>query len=362
MTLKFYNIQNLSDLGRFSAVALVLLLVLGMFIPEYVVTNVSGQLKTANGEQLKYIDQPISGMFLESIRNANGVLCLGTSESTPIESGNYYDFLNADSSITTDFSVLAGAGRTCGNYMALFEENREVVEGLKVLYQINPVYWRTDLAQPNKTYTKRYSSLLKLSDLEADYLSINNTLNAFSTVQKWQLFAAEVLRKLKRNYFQNLQHWLEPNSFFKGLKYTNQNIPKTNELFAKMQEQTLKIDTATGCLNQFSHYEWFKPIDTLATYRTQELLDFITLCKALKIELTCVITPVNHTFIQFYQPKALNAYQHQVAEIQTILKNQNVPFVTTDSISLDSKAFIDHQHYSSHGAYRIYKALKPMYP
>ena len=95
------------------------------------------------------------------------------------------------------------------------------------------------------------------------------------------------------------------------------------------------------------------------TYRDMELTSFIQLCKKLGIKATFVIGPYNERFIQQYNPESLAGHQRVVQKIKQLLIDQNVNYIDATELSPVAGAFVDHQHYSSYGAYRIYQIMKP---
>ena len=163
---QFYKTSVLAKYGRFIGVSLVVLLVVSKWvIPEFKAESAQKQIYTLKGTHTKYND-PEFAHFIESIKQNNGYLCLGTSESTELVGGNYYYFLSRDQDLP-QFSMLSGAGRTCGIYAPLFLHNKALVKGMKLIYIINPVYWRNDLSRVNKPYWKRYSNYGLLTGLGA---------------------------------------------------------------------------------------------------------------------------------------------------------------------------------------------------
>jgi hypothetical protein len=146
-----YKTKNLAEYGRFISFCLIALIVIGPFVIPKFTPNSSKQLLSINGNHLKYDDKAIVSDFFNSIKSNDGYLFLGTSESTSIKfGGNYYNFLNDDPGLKVKFTILAGAGRTCGKYIPIFLNHKEDVKSLKIFYYINPVYWREDLCNPNK--------------------------------------------------------------------------------------------------------------------------------------------------------------------------------------------------------------------
>ena len=107
---------------------------------------------------------------------------MGTSESSDLEGGNYYNFLNADTMLHSRFSILAGAGRTCGIYIPLLLQHRDEVDSMQIIYLINPAYWRTDLCEVNMEYWNRYTNNAMIHHLK---LTENENQEYFKPVQAY---------------------------------------------------------------------------------------------------------------------------------------------------------------------------------
>ena len=130
----FYKTKSLVNNGVFISVVVVLLIIIGYLFPNSKPQIFSNQVYNLNGINLKYNDESEVSDFLLSIKKNNGFLVLGTSETGSIHGGNYYDFLNNDPDIKgKKFSVLAGAGRTCGLYIPLFLQHSDELDSLQLI-------------------------------------------------------------------------------------------------------------------------------------------------------------------------------------------------------------------------------------
>lgn len=361
-----YSTRNLARYGLYLLILLIVTLPLGrLLIPPFTVKEPTPQLATLNGFSVKFNDSPAVSLFLHSIKAHHGYLCLGTSESDYLPDGNYYDFLNNDSNIKAGFSILAGAGRTCGLFIPLLLAHRNEVDSLNIIYFINPVYWRTDLAQVNKTYWNRYSSYkvcsnIKISGQEEKryYEPVKEYTNKLNAFEKATYVLEYELRQYRKSFFQDLNSDINPAPFIQSLSF----IPPTKRpltTFKNFGEPDYKnIDTNWNIDKSFTDKEWFKPIDDTATYRYRELTSFIHTCKDLGVNALYVVGPYNGRFIARYNKPALAGYVQTTNNIRSLLMAQKVNFVDASNISYTPGAFIDHQHHSSYGAYLIYKELK----
>lgn len=362
----FYKTKNLVANGVFIIITVVILMVVGYLIPDSAPRLFSKQIYTLNGFNTKYNDpREVSDYFL-SIKNNNGFLVLGTSETGSIKGGNYYDFLNNDKDIEgKNFSLMAGAGRTCGIYIPLFLHHRDELDSLQLIYFINPVYWRENLCEVDLEYWNRYSNYKMCNNLD---LSAQERESFFSPVQayndqlsfssKFVSYLEQSIRSARRNYFNDLRYFLFPEEytsqfdFISASKTDYSQDPKYGNVDYK------SIDTNWNISKSFKHKEWFKPINETVDYRYKELTSFVKLCKELGIKATFIIGPYNELFIRKYNPENLEAHERTVQKIKHLLLSNNADFIDATDISPVVGAFIDHQHHSSYGAYLVYHKIK----
>lgn len=361
----FYKTSSLARNGIFLLVSAVVLLIAGvLFIPKFKWEQTSKQVYSMPGINLKYDDSPFVSHFLKSIKANSGYLILGTSESSSLEDGNYYDYLNADTSIKPSFSVLAGAGRTCGLYIPVFLKHKEEVKGLKIIYLVNPVYWGSNLSKVNKEYWSRYSnygysSSIQLSEEESFFYQpvevYYNKLNPFEkvtyTMEYW-------IRGARERYFNHLTYMLNPKKYEEEISYINKGSHKLSDYPLFGQIETEKIDTTLGHVYKFHNPEWFNSIDLNEDYRYQELSTFIDLCQYLQIDATFIVGPYNERFIKHYDGGSLSPYVDVTKKLKAMLEEKNADYIDVVDISNKPGAFIDHQHHSSYGGYLLYEKIK----
>ncbi|MBU0489283.1 MAG: hypothetical protein KKA07_04365 [Bacteroidetes bacterium] len=361
-----YRTSNLSKYGLFLFVVLLVFVVAGpLLIPRFHGKISNQQIANINGNHFKYNDEPQVSQFLQSIKSHNGYLVLGTSESGDIASGNYYNFLNNDTDITPRFSVLSGAGRTCGMHIPMFLNHRDESRGLKVIYLINPAYWRANLCVTNKEYLTRYLNYnmcrnMTLSDEERAQFSF--PIDAFS--ERLNIFERLLLsidygfRNLRKCYFQDLRYHLNPRLYDNKFNYIpDDKVSLTNyEKFGEIN--TDEIDTVWNMIYSYTHQGWFRPVNETNENRTSELRAFIAVCKALGIKCTFILGPYNERFINNYSPEALAGYQRLAQNTKELLITEDVDYIDANDISAAPGAFVDHQHHSSYGAYLLYLKIK----
>jgi hypothetical protein len=361
-----YKTKNLANNGIFIVISGLCLLIVGYCIPGIKSGNIKQQIYTLNGLKTKYNDHLEVSDFYQSIKKNKGYLVLGTSETTRIDGGNYYDFLNNDREIGVHkFSLLAGAGRTCGTHIPLLLHHRTEVDSLKIIYFINPVYWRTDLCDGSVAYWNRYNNYkmcndVNLSSSERDdffnpVIDYNNKLNWFN---KGVFYTEGIIRTARRNYFHKLRFNLNPEEYasqFSFVSSTKFDYTKSS-LYGKANIET--IDTVWNTSKSFTHKDWFKPINKASNYRYEELSSFLNLCKSLDIQATFIIGPYNEQFIKHYDPNSVADYKSTTQNIKQLLIDHNAEFIDATDISPVIGAFIDHQHHSSYGAFLIYLKIK----
>jgi hypothetical protein len=363
----FYKTRTLVNNGVFIAITVLILVVAGFFISDFAPKTFSNQIYTLNGYNTKHNDPSEVSDFLLSIKNNNGFLVLGTSESTSLKKGNYYDFLNNDQEIRpANFSILSGAGRTCGIYIPLFLQHRDELDSLKLIYFINPVYWRSDLCEVNLDYWNRYSNykmsnslVLTKNEKELFFKPVKTYNDKMNSFNKFIEYTEQSIRTVRRNYFHKLRYQLFPDEYKSQFSFmsASQEIDYSNYLLDEAINLEL-IDTNYNVLKSFSHKEWFNPINEDVNYRYKELNSFILLCHELGVKATFVIGPYNHQFIKKYSPNSLAAYTRTSNRIKQLLLNNNTDLIDASDISIVSGAFNDHQHHSNYGAYLIYLKLK----
>lgn len=360
-----YKTSTLSEYGKFILLALFLLLILGnFFIPEYPVQGVEQQMLKIKGKHFRFDDHPHVSEFLLSVKNNDGYICMGTSESTPLRNGNYYEFLDQDTSYPNRFSILGGAGWTCGLHSAMLLNHRKEVDSLQLIYFINPVYWRSELKGFRKSYWTRYLNYgTWLNTLEGakDYPEFEKISSPYrkelNPAEKVLFRLENWLRKIRKPFFRDLRYWLMPEEYQSDLQYFAEQKSGQEKfpLFNKID--TSYLDTAWNVTHEFLGRTWLNPLQE-DEYRDNELRAFIHLCNELHVEVCFVLGPVNEIYIQKYHPPYLESYLEGVDHIREILLEENADFADASHLGKIPGTFIDNQHHSSYGAFMIYTMIK----
>ncbi|MBL4862939.1 MAG: hypothetical protein JKY09_07990 [Crocinitomicaceae bacterium] len=362
----FYKTKNLAKNGVFLLISAFLLLALSDYIiPEFKVKKVDKQIVNLFGYTTKFDDRTEVSHFIASIKKNGGYLCLGTSESTSIPTGNYFDFLNNDPDIPkTRFSIMSGAGRTCSIHIPMLLRHREEVDSLKIIYLINPVYWRTSLSEIYEEYLDRYtnyymSNSIPQTDIERKTYcpAIDPYLDNVPLFNKLLFTTEYFIRAKRRNYFYNLNYLINPDAYEESVSYMPYNRRDLTRYPLFGQIDSDYIDTVVNLASDAHPYH-YDPINESSTYRYEELKSFMAVCKDLGVQVTYIIGPYNARFLKNHEPEGLPAYVRTTQKIKQILLDGNADFIDATDISSKPGAFIDHQHHSSYGAYFIYSKIK----
>lgn len=361
----FYKTKSLRGNGIFISVSLIALSAVGFLIPDTASRSKSDQILSVSGLHTKYNDATELSDFIQSIKRNNGYLVMGTSESTNLANGNYYDFLNENDGEAAKFSVLAGAGRTCGIHIPWLMHHRNELDSLKLIYFINPVYWRTDLSEVDLSYWQRYinyrmSAKVDLKTKEDERIArpvevYHDELNAFDKAVETAEYG---IRSIRRNYFHNLYYLLYPEHYEEQFDVSSPAETKKAKKYLDGSDKKFEpFDFEYNILKSFQHKNWFKPIDEDADFRYHELRSFITMCQTYGVQATFVLGPINRRFIEAYSPASLPAYLNTTSKIEDLLNATGSDYVNATDLSSAQGAFNDHQHHSSYGAFLIYEKL-----
>jgi hypothetical protein len=196
------------------------------------------------------------------------------------------------------------------------------------------------------------------SEQKQIFQPVNHYLEKLTFFQKGIAFCEYLARDARRNYFCDLRNRLFPNKYRQQFQLITDTLSDYRSCPKYGTIDTELIDTVWNVLKTFQHQAWYQPMNETDTYRDMELTSFIQLCKKLGIKATFVIGPYNERFIQQYNPESLAGHQRVVKKIKQLLIDQNVNYIDATELSPVAGAFVDHQHYSSYGAYRIYQLMK----
>lgn len=358
---RMYTLKVLAWIGSVVLASVLAFLLLAWLIPPFKAPEPSRQLFTIRHQELRDNNPLYTDLFLQSIKHNNGYLVLGTSESNNLTEGNYYDFLNADTSLNIGFSLVAGAGRTPCTYFPLIQSN-DNVRGLKVIFMINPRYWCNPYARSNKQYFSRYVSTAeyKLANhpknkLVQDILKTNRP--HISLVNRIGDGAALFLDWVRRKYYQDLVFNLNPDKFGKSLYFFGEK-KSLDEYpnFGKLD--STQYDFGHNVAKGYDVNENLFDVDTSVTYRYDELRAMISVCKEHDVDITFVVGPYNKLAFEKACPEQIPMLDEVCQNIMNICRQEKVPYIDATDLSDTPGAFKDIQHHSSYGAYFIYLKIK----
>ncbi|MDX2362264.1 MAG: hypothetical protein QNK23_15765 [Crocinitomicaceae bacterium] len=309
--------------------------------------------------------------FMENIRNNDGILILGTSESGSIDGYNYWELLNADREIQKDFSVFYGAGRFCEMYFPLIVSEPELWRDQELLVFVNPTYWRVGLNESSETYQERYLDKniveyaipqLKEEGLYATFFEENHLKQKVS------------MYDLIGDYFDDHVHTL----FYRNLgsgritlfnEFTSMGPPlvSPNRINENTQDDLKAlIDLKYNCTPHFMEAgvsEALMPVvDTASRYRYDALEGMFKLCEKYNINATYIIGPYNGVLAeQVSTEETKKNYLELMEELGAFFKEHKQQVIDLRDLSNVSGTFIDAQHHSGYGGYLIYQRIKKQY-
>lgn len=358
---KIYQTKVLAWIGSVVLISVLVFILLSWSIPSFKAPEPDCQLYTIRHQELRDNDPLYTDLFLKSIKQNNGYLVLGTSESNSLNGANYFHFLNADTALSCKFSVVAGAGRTPCTYFPLIQSNPNI-EGLKVLFFINPRYWSDRLANSNKEYFDRYVSIVEYKlanhpkNPQVEHIQKANLryTHVTSQIGEWGNY---VMDKMRKKYYQDLIFDLNPAKFQNSLQYFNE----TNNLddyqnFGRLD--STKYDFSYNVALPTEKHLGTIDVDTSITYRYDELRTMIALCKEHHVDITFIVGPYNRIVLEQTCPSEIWKIEGVCRNIKQICQQEGVPYIDATDLSTQLGAFNDYQHHSSFGAYHIYLKIK----
>ncbi len=360
-----FSLGNLNRLGK----ELILALVLAIVISGLVVSLSDSTESNYPENQFADIDaievkrnSPLFHHYLGQIRENNGFLLLGTSETGELGGANYWHWFNGDSTIQRKMSVLGGAGRCADVYLPLLAESLDRWKGVEVLLFVNPTYWRKGLNSPQQVYIERYlhKGLVETTQLELvkhyDFKGFESILAPQPTVTRWQNAASWVADGTRSWFYRDFKMALGEYPFVYSSSVNGfKPLTDTVEILAK-------IDTNLNVSHAFRDAQkklWFPSIDSSSSYRSDVLSAFIRLSQAAEVDLKVIIGPYNQVLgVQTGQEAKVPLYEELHTELLDTLQKYSVETIDLWSLSYENNSFRDYQHHSQYGAYKIYKSLK----
>lgn len=331
--------------------------ILVMLIPLVLQVLTFPQTNTINGIAARAGGR-IFFRALDAIKDNNGVLVIGTSETgNELDGVNYWGVLNKDSTVHENYTMLAGAGRSYTIYFPLILKNPDAFENLKVLVYINPTYWREGLCEFNNEYFTRYVGPSLALDVEQKAKErgiyeefIEPAVYDSIPLDQMHLTFAERLSTritdFRSFYSYDFQRLLNDKE---KINHSRQNLlhPDEQQLLALKQGINSEFNVSEDYLLRSAQ---FPPLDKSCNHRYKGLYEFISLCKDYKIDATYYVGPYNALYCERKNPELIGEYEELLANIKAILKTANVPFIDGTEQSRIPGTFLDVQHISKYGA------------
>lgn len=359
-----YRLRFLAWMGGVVMAAVAFWLVVALLIPTFRAPQCpewDGQLYTIRHQELRDNNLLYTDLLLTSVKRNGGWLVLGTSESNARPKGNYYDFLNTDTSLRCGFSVIAGAGRTACTYFPLIQSNRHV-RGLKVIFFLNPSYGCGKLAYSNVDYFPRYvsSTVYRESNRPVNQ-DVDHILKVNQPTVAWGDKLGDWLAchtdRLCRKYSQDLVFALNPGKFGETLTWLDSaRVSKLPQSCGRPDSIRYNYGLNVGAsFDVHSYTLWPHPE---SSYRTDELRTMIRLCKERGVDIVFVAGPYNAIAYRKVHPQELPKIQRVSADMLKVLDEEGANYIDCTDLSSAPGVFADWQHHTSYGAYLIYQKIK----
>lgn len=306
--------------------------------------------------------------YLRQIAENDGVLVMGTSETGNMGGLNYFDMLNADTTIHRQFSRLGGAGRFFEVYIPLIVADPEAWQGVELMAFVNPTYWRVGLNSFQPHYFERYADKrIAFSHRSAlEELGIWNNVYAtyFESSPPTLLYASALERKMDalrdlfavelRSLYQTPQNPFVPFATPK---------PLPNE--ATLKGYVDNIDTTYNVSHAFRAHRkrmWYPRLNSTSQFRNQVLRAFIQTCQQHHIKLTVVLGSYNGVMARAVRPEAdVQEYETLLEDLRILLDEAGIAHIDVSETSYINGSYRDYQHHSKYGAYLKYQIIKAYY-
>jgi len=373
---KAYRFSSLKEVGTSGAISVIILVAFGIFALTLPPTG--NTIKTQQDGDRSYLsvdaihvkkDDAYFHEFMKRLKKNGDVLVLGTSESGFMDSYNYWELLNADSTITERFGVLYGAGRSCERYIPSMLNSPEIWRGQQLLILVNPVYWRDGLSSFNDQYHTRYmdDGEVRKARLKSKRKEDFDILfgGGRKGVVKEQMNALNqfVDHNIHELYYGRLHHFFgleqeETRHFIAHLDYVETQKLVTAEKQKELQAEILPDYNCTQeCINKNDHI--METVQSKANYRNTAMDYFMDLSKELEMNVTFVLGPYNNILAkQNGQTDVIEQFEALEDQLRNTFKKEGFNYIDATDISIIQGSFIDKQHHSKYGGYLLYQHIK----
>lgn len=343
-------------------VSAVLACIISLLVIPIVIVNYPSKIEIPNGTYIKSGSRVFYN-FLNKVKATEGILVMGTSETSNSMSGNnYWGLLDRDEDIKQHFYSLAGAGRCSYVYFPLILDNPKAFENLNVLYYINPTYWRKGLNEFNEKYFERYAD-------SGFAMSVKNKAQNLGLYEQFLKPGVndEMVSNFKRNriienyrsiFYYDLNQILAEEGSSSMHKINIDSLNSENHISKLIRPIDLTYNAIPNFLKKGNS---FPPIDTISNFQYEMLETFIDLTKEFKINCTFFLGPVNEIYCQGKNPELLKDHHLVVDRIKKILLNREVAYIDGSHQGTIPGTFVDVQHISEYGALLTAAQIKKYY-
>lgn len=343
-----------AKLGKLVLISLISVLILPVAINRFVMQ----QQLTISGVYIRE-DSRAFNRFLESIKEHKGVLIIGTSETgNSLEECNFWHFLNRDKRIKPYFSVLGGAGRCSYIWFPTFIANKDSFSGLTILYYLNPTYWRSDLNRFHEEYYHRYNSQFLVKNIYPKVNEYNvrefvdpylNWLASEGIHDELKSHLSIVFNEFRSYYSYDLKNIIRNNRMIKSRNYGNFSKSEKELLLSGLN---LDYNVSEEYLVENKN-KGIPSVDKSSDFQFQALQSFINLAKSIGIKLIIFVGPYNGILAQKNSPSVIPDYEELLMKIKCLLETHKVPYIDGSDLSFEPGIFMDSQHHSKYGGWRI---------
>lgn len=352
-------------IGVIVLISVVVVMLIGFFYEIPVDTNVNDcQQYTCQGISVKENSSEFK-QFISSIKTNNGVLVLGSSETNAFGDDNYQGLLNKYFECGVDFSYLAGAGRTAHIYFPTLINNRTLFKGVKILYFINPTYWRESLNYYRADYTERYNSRLEVFDAR-DELRELNLYDDFGAP-----FLNDSVIPLMGLYINRWRDkFVRLNDLFFNIRAEEPVIVNkcTDDFIKKSIDSNIinglmkELDPESNISLAFKEKdpkEFVKISDS--EFQWKALKGFKTICDDIGVELVFVLGPYNGIYCRNNSPEMCEKHEEVLRLLKSYLSDSGSEYIDCSDLSYEKGSFIDLQHHSKYAAWIIASRISNYY-
>ena len=380
-------------LGKLVPWAMIMSAVIVTAVFFYITDKPLPQTPRINGNTLKN-NPKLSARILSGIKKNNGVIVMGTSETEdPLDGQNFWGFLDKSPDFPHYTTVLAGAGRTFYMWIPFFVEYQKELQGTKIIYYINPVYWSKSKNRYNPEYFSRYNApavvcshrdeLTGFGQFNSDkFCRTTNTIESYkkffpyseqsgnTVAQKLYLLADETEMLLKSNFHYYQYHFHYAFYQLSGINYPGfeeKDRPLLAEQNRIQEKYHQEWNVSTSYYTTFTAPGKDNPDPYLANTAPDSFINiafenFLKVAKKSNADILFVIGPHNGIYFDKHGIYGANKnYELVIKRIREKLQSNKMRFIDTSGLSRIQGTFIDPQHHSKSASLEIARRIEKQY-